>query len=129
MSTLLLFNIADPAKRTAVTLLSKRLGFTFRDVLPDRQNNSISDLLAGTGSATPAASPFSDEMLVMDRFPTEDMHMLLDSMRSAGCPVKLKCIVTETNRHWTAARLHNALMAEEAAMSAIAAAKKKRKKK
>ena len=85
MSTLLLFNIADPAKRTAVTVLSKRLGFTFRDVLPDRQNNSISDLLAGTGSAAPAASPFSDEMLVMDRFPTEP-HRVGMSVQSESSP-------------------------------------------
>ncbi len=128
MSTLLLFNITDAAKRTAVTLLSKRLGFTFRDVLPEQQNNSISDLLSGTDAAAPAASPFHDEMLVMD-LPREDMHMLLDSMRSNGCPVKLKCIVTESNRSWTAARLHNALATEERALRTLAAGKKKKKRK
>ncbi len=128
MSTLLLFNITDAAKRTAVMLLSKRLGFTYRDISPGQQNNSISDLLAGADAAAPAASPFSDEMLVMDRFPAEDMHTLLDSMRSAGCPVKLKCVVTETNRSWSAARLHKALLTEERAMRNIAAGKKKRKK-
>lgn len=47
MATLLLFNINDEAKRTAIRLLSLRLGYTVRDVLPEQQNMKISELLSG----------------------------------------------------------------------------------
>ena len=117
MATLLLFNIQDEKKRTAIRLLSIRLGFDFRDVPPEQQNMKIIDLLGGTEDRNPALAPFADEMIVMHRFPSQDMHTLLDTMRNNGCSVKLKCIVTETNKSWTASRLYSELAAEERAMS------------
>ena len=46
MAALLLFNIHDEAKRTAVRILSLRLGFQVIDVLPEHQNLKISELLS-----------------------------------------------------------------------------------
>ena len=117
MATLLLFNLQDETKRTAIKLLSMRLGFVFRDVQPEQQNVKIIDLLAGTDDRNPVIAPFTDEMMVMHRFSSQDMHTLLDSMRDNGCSVKLKCIVTETNKSWTASRLYRELAAEEKAMN------------
>ena len=117
MATLLLFNIQDERKRTAIRLLSMRLGFDFRDVQPEQQNVKIIDLLSGTDERNPVLAPFTDEMMVMHRFPSQDMHTLLDTMRNNGCSVKLKCIVTETNKSWTASRLYRELAAEEQAMN------------
>ncbi len=117
MATLLLFNIQDEKKRTAIRLLSIRLGFDFRDIQPDRQNVKIIDLLSGTDFRNPAIAPFTEEMMVMHRFSSSDMHMLLDTMRNNGCSVKLKCIVTETNKSWTASRLYRELAEEEKAMN------------
>jgi hypothetical protein len=55
-------------------------------------------------------------MLVMSGFSSQDMHALLDGMRNNGCPVRLKCVVTESNKSWTAARLHKELAAEALVM-------------
>ena len=117
MATLLLFNIQDERKRTAIRLLSMRLGFDFRDVQPEQQNVKIIDLLGGSEDRIPVFAPFTDEMMVMHRLPSQDMHTLLDTMRNNGCAVKLKCIVTEANKSWTASRLYRELAAEERAMS------------
>ena len=116
MSTLLLFNINDEAKRTAIRLLSIRLGYTVRDVLPEHQNMKISELLSGAKPLGQTLIPFMDEMMVMSGFSSQNMHVLLDGMRNNGCPIRLKCIVTETNKSWTAARLHKELAAEDQAM-------------
>ena len=125
MSTVLLFNIQNEAKRTAIRLLSYRLGFSFRDVPPEKQNMTISDLLSGGESTSLCPAPFSDEMMVMHQLPSQDMHTLLDTMRENGCAVKLKCVVTETNKAWTAVRLHRELAAEERAMNLRKKAKHK----
>ena len=116
MATLLLFNINDEAKRTAIRLLALRIGYSVQDVLPEQQNMKISELLSGAKPDGPNLIPFTDEMMVMSGFSSQDMHTLLDGMRNNGCPVRLKCIVTETNKSWTAARLYKELAAEDQAM-------------
>ena len=121
MATLLLFNIQDREKRTAVRLMSLRLGFAVRDILPEEQNLKISELLSGGKPSELNRSPFSDEMMIMSGFSSQDMHALVDGMRENGCPVRLKCVVTETNQSWTAVRLHKALAAEDQAMRKRAA--------
>ena len=116
MATLLLFNINDEAKRTAIRLLALRIGYSVQDVLPEQQNMKISELLSGAKPDGPNLIPFTDEMMVMSGFSSQDMHTLLDGMRNNGCPVRLKCIVTETNKSWTAVRLYKELAAEDQAM-------------
>ncbi|MBQ9663485.1 MAG: DUF3783 domain-containing protein [Oscillospiraceae bacterium] len=113
MSTLLLFNIEDETKRTAIRLLSMRLGFSYIDVPPSRQGMTVSELLKREEGEKRVLSPFTDEMMVMYAFPSQSMHALLDTMRNNGCPVRLKCVVTETNKSWAAERLHREIAAEE----------------
>ena len=117
MATLLLFNIEDEEKRMAIRLLSKKLGYSFMDIPPEHQSSKIADLLNGTESGGINLTPFTDEMMVMSGFRSQDMRELLDEMRNNGCSVRLKCIVTETNKSWTAVRLHKELTAEDQAMS------------
>jgi hypothetical protein len=116
VAVLLLFNIHDEEKRTAIRLLSLRLGYSVLDVLPEQQSMKISELLSGAKPVGQNLIPFTDEMMVMSGFSSQDMHALLDGMRNNGCPVRLKCIVTETNKSWTATRLHKELIAEDQAM-------------
>ena len=82
----------------------------------EQQNTKISELLSGAKPAGQNPISFTDEMMVMSGFSSQDMHTLLDGMRNNGCPVRLKCIVTETNKSWTATRLHKELIAEDQAM-------------
>ena len=116
MATLLLFNIYDEEKRTAIRILSLRLGFKTLDVLPEHQNLKISELLSAQKPVGCTLTPFMEEMMVMSGFSSKDMHALLDAMRNNGCPVRLKCVVTDTNKSWTASRLHKELSAETLAM-------------
>ena len=116
MAELLLFNIHDEEKRTAIRLLSLRIGRSVHDVLPEQQNMKISELLSGAKPVGQNLIPFTDEMMVLSGFSSQDMHTLLDGMRNNGCPVRLKCIVTKTNKSWTATRLHKELAAEDQAI-------------
>ena len=118
MGELLLFNIQDPEKQTAIRLMSMRLGLHWRKIPPEQQGQSIEALLAGTESAAADADlqPFTDEMLLMDGLSQSDFHSLLDTLRANGQSVRLKAVVTDHNRKWSAHRLHREICAEEEAM-------------
>ena len=56
------------------------------------------------------------ELLLMHTLSQAEFHELLDTLRREGQSVRLKAVVTEHNRKWTAQRLHRELCAEEQAM-------------
>ena len=118
MGELLLFNIQDPEKKTAIRLTALRLGLRCREILPERQGETLEALLTGA-AANPAqqeGEAFTDELLLMHALSQAEFHELLDTMRREGQSVRLKAVVTEYNRTWTARRLHRELCAEEQAM-------------
>ena len=119
MGSLLLFNISDPDKRTAIRLLSLRLRLQTRDVLPEEQSRTIRELLTSapeTAKTQKPANVFRDEMLLMSGLSPLQFHTLLDTLREQGQRIALKAVVTEHNREWTALQLHRELRAEEEAM-------------
>ena len=118
MAELLLFNIRDPEKRIAISLTALRLGLALREVPPEQQHLTIAELLE---NRTPVQiekgpAPFEDELLLMHALSQQDFHTLLDTLRRNGQSVRLKAVVTDHNRSWTASRLHRELLAEEQAM-------------
>ena len=118
MGELLLFNIQDPEKKTAIRLTALRLGLRCREILPERQGETLEALLTGA-AANPAqqeGEAFTDELLLMHALSQAEFHELLDTLRREGQSVRLKAVVTEHNRKWTARRLHRELCAEEQAM-------------
>ena len=118
MGELLLFNIQDPEKKTAIRLTALRLGLRCREILPERQGETLEALLTGA-AANPAqqeGEAFTDELLLMHALSQVEFHELLDTLRREGQSVRLKAVVTEHNRKWTARRLHRELCAEEQAM-------------
>ena len=118
MGELLLFNIQDPEKKTAIRLTSLRLGLNCREIPPERQGETLEALLSGD-AANPAQTEgeaFADELMLMHALAQEEFHELLDTLRREGQSVRLKAVVTEHNRKWTARRLHRELCAEEQAM-------------
>ena len=122
MGQLLLFNIQNPEKQTAIRLTCMKLGLRWREIPPEQQGKSIETLLAGTegeetDSDLQAADTFTDEMLLMDGLIQSDFHSLLDNLRLNGQSVRLKAVVTDHNRKWSALRLHRELRAEEEAMN------------
>ena len=118
MGELLLFNIQDPEKKTAIRLTALRLGLRCREILPERQGETLEALLTGA-AANPAqqeGEAFTDELLLMHALSQAEFHELLDTLRREGQSVRLKAVVTDHNRTWTARRLHRELCAEEQAM-------------
>lgn len=118
MGTVLLFNISDVRKKTVIRLLTYRYGIRLRDVDPKLQNLTIEQLLnEPDANSLPCSDPFQDEMMVMSGLSSEAFHALLDTLRREGKSVKLKAVVTDHNRKWTALRLHQELLAEAMAVS------------
>ena len=118
MGELLLFNIQDPEKKTAIRLTALRLGLRCREILPERQGETLEALLNGDAAnpAQPEGEAFADELMLMHGLAQAEFHELLDTLRREGQSVRLKAVVTEHNRKWTARRLHRELCAEEQAM-------------
>ena len=118
MGELLLFNIADEEKKTAIRLTALRLGLSCREIPAAWQTVTIGELLAGDvpEPLAPVEKPFTDELMLMHALPQAEFHELLDTLRREGQSVRLKAVVTDYNRAWTALRLHRELSAEEEAM-------------
>ncbi len=117
MAMLLCFNIRSPEKKTAIRLTAMRLGIPCREIPPEQQGQSLDALLTDTRSASPpTAECFTDEMLVMDSLASDEFHDLLDTLRENDQHIKLKAVVTDHNRSWSAVRLHRELSAEAEAM-------------
>ena len=117
MAELLLFNIQDPEKKTAIRLTALRLGLLCREIPPERQGETLEALLAGEAADNALAErdAFTDELL-LHALPQAEFHELLDTLRREGQSVRLKAVVTEHNKKWTAGRLHRELCSEEEAM-------------
>ena len=118
MAELLLFNIQDPEKKTAIRLTALRLGLLCREIPPERQGETLETLLAGEAADNALAErdAFTDELLLMHALSQAEFHELLDTLRREGQSIRLKAVVTEHNKEWTAGRLHHELCAEEEAM-------------
>ncbi len=115
--SVLVFNIHDPEKQTAIRLLSLRLGIRCLEVPPEGQGLTLEALLDGAVGGAPAAeTPFTEEMMLLSSLPSDAFNTLLDTLRREGRSVRLKAVVTEHNRNWTASRLHRELSAEAEAM-------------
>ena len=130
MAELLLFNIQDPEKKTALRLTALRLGLQCREIPAEHQGRTVDELLAGVpneDAAVPEGS-FDDEMMLMYSLGQAEFHELLDTLRREGQSVRLKAIVTDHNRKWTALRLYRELCAEEEAMSRWRQSTTKKKK-
>ena len=118
MADLLLFNMQDPEKNTAIRLTALRLGLLCREIPPERQGETLEALLAGEAADNALAErdAFTDELLLMHALPQAEFHELLDTLRREGQSIRLKAVVTEHNKKWTAGRRHHELCAEEEAM-------------
>ena len=118
MGELLLFNIRDPEKKTAIRLTALRLGLSCREIPTERQGETLEALLSGDAAdlPQPEREGFADELMLMHALAQEEFHELLDTLRREGQSIRLKAVVTEHNRKWTAQRLHRELCAEEQAM-------------
>ncbi len=118
MGEILLFNIHDPEKRTAIRLTAMRLGIPCREIPREQQGITIAELLSAkqTESFVAGTESFEEELMLMNALRQEDFRKLLDLLRNEGQIVRLKAVVTEHNRNWTPTQLCKALKVEEDAI-------------
>ena len=130
MGRVLLYNFREERRRKAVKALLFRLGVPSREIPPEAQGLSLSELLEaenpGEGPEIPAEA-FREEMLVMQGLEPRAFHGLLDGLKAAGIRVPLKAVVTEHNLEWSSIRLHAELRAEQEALCGGAAVPDHRK--
>ncbi len=118
----LVYNVEENRKRQ-IELLAARLGIRLRAVSPGEYGKPVGALCGleeDGGGATGLWNAFDEEMMVMAFFTEELLHGFLDSFRLAGVPsVRLKAMLTETNRRWNSCELRAELLREEAAFRAM----------
>ena len=118
----LLYNI-ESQRLKQIELLAACQGAKARLVPPGdygRPVGSLCGLPSEGDGARGLWNDFNEEMLVMAYFTPEKMRAFLDSFRQAGLPaVRLKAVLTETNRFWNSCALQAELLKEEAAFRAM----------
>lgn len=114
--SLLVYNLSAE-RLSRIRLIAGRYGIRLRTVRKTEYGLPLEALL---GLAEPPESPaeavdFEDEMLVMAGFPGHLTHSFLNAFRQYRLPpVRLKAMLTDTNRAWTSAQLHEELNQEAA---------------
>lgn len=116
MPSVLMVNLPEK-KRNQLHVLSIRMNFACREILPQEVGCRISDLLKGKADSCAGAGRFRDEMLIMDGFSGQDLNFLLNEMIRTHNTVTLKAVTTPTNITWTVAMLHAQLTAENREMN------------
>ena len=121
--TVLLYNLDNP-RGAKIRRLCLPLGL--RTVLIPREAYGLplGELAAGARPETPyEGAGFDDEMLVLCDCPGRLLDLLLQSFRrNKVAPVRLKAVLTPTNRAWDSAALHAELCREREAIRAGQAA-------
>ena len=114
--TLLAYNLKDE-RRQKIQLIAMRLAIQVRHVQKPEYERPIGDLLSDEETAfTPyEGEGFPDEMLVMAHFRAGQLNKFLDAFRQMRVPpVKLKAVLTDTNRAWHSLKLQEDLKEESA---------------
>ena len=121
--TVLLYNLDNP-RGAKIRRLCLPLGL--RTVLIPREAYGLplGELAAGARPEAPyEGAGFDDEMLVLCDCPGRLLDLLLQSFRrNKVAPVRLKAVLTPTNRAWDSAALHAELCREREAIRAGQAA-------
>ena len=117
MKPLLLCIHMDKSRVSQLSFLAMGLGVTVKDVPEDDLGQTLGALCGldpRKKDAPPAQAP--EEMLVMAFFPEALFDRWLDVLRTSGMtPVRLKAVLTPTNRWWNCGKMYTVLCRETAA--------------
>ena len=121
--TVLLYNLDNP-RGAKIRKLCLPLGLRTALVPREAYGLPLGELAAGTRPEAPyEGTGFDDEMLVLCDCPGRLLDLLLQSFRrNKVAPVRLKAVLTPTNRAWDSAALHAELCREREAIRAGQAA-------
>ncbi|MBR3018460.1 MAG: DUF3783 domain-containing protein [Clostridia bacterium] len=98
-----------------ISFSAMALGIRVKAVLESEHGQTIGALCGlEPENAHPAKSHVNAPMIVMAFFDSAVVDKLLKSLRDGGQSVRLKAILTPTNRHWTCGQLFQQLSQEAA---------------
>ena len=122
---LLVYNLRGE-RAAKVSMLAMIHSIRVRAVRPEEYGQSLGALCGLPDAAPPAeADPFDEEMLVMAFFTDELANRFLQALRRSLTPsVRLKAMLTDTNRSWSSPTLRGELLREAEAFEKMRAAKK-----
>ncbi len=117
----LLYNV-EANRRKRIELLAACHGIRVRPVSAGDYGRPVGALCGSepAGAARGIWNEFGEEMMVMAFFTEDLLRRFLEGFRLAGLPsVRLKAVLTETNKNWNACELRAELLREEAAFRAM----------
>jgi len=123
MEAVLLSIQMDPERAMRLSMIALSLGVRFRPVLEEECELPLSALLGGPGEGRGMkAPPVMEPMIVMAHFSDAQVDALLRAVKESGMrPIRLKAVLTDTNRSWSCGMLYAALSRESAYFSKNAA--------
>lgn len=116
MHPLMLCIHMEKEKSLRLAFLAMSLGVAVKTVETSREGQTLGALcgLEPLKAKAPAVL-VEDEMLVFAFLPDGTLDRLLPALRSAGLAVRLKAVLTPTNRDWNCGQLYQELKGEAAA--------------
>jgi hypothetical protein len=115
MTTLLLFGFSQQEEAAWKKSLEKAQGLRLLFVPQAAFGTKIQDILAGKQPPVLGyGQPLSQRMLLLCDAPSQMIHFLLALCKQITQEPVLRAVLTETNRTWTPAQLHQHLLEEEA---------------
>ena len=114
MQPVLLGICLDRGKEMRLSMIAMSLGIRFRPVAESEYGLPVGAL---AGDQVPAGKlqtlPVDGEMIVMAHMTEKQTDALLDAIRTSGMqPIRLKAVLTPTNRFWSCGRLYQELRKE-----------------
>ena len=118
MHPLMLCIHMDKERSLRLSLAAMSRGIRARVTDPAQEGQTLG-VLCGLDDPLPHPPQVQvpEEMLVLAFFDDPGLEDILHVLRVSGLPpVKLKAVLTETNRQWTCGRLYRELKSEQAAL-------------
>ena len=116
MTRILMYNI-DGKKPVEIKNLCRKLNIGYTDVDKADYGYTLGYLLGENADNTKReGEDFSDEMLYLSEFSDGILNLFLSLLRKRKCPVKLKAVMTKTNKTFTSFELYNEISAEHRAL-------------
>lgn len=114
MKKILTVNLPDDKKK-AVHDICAAMGAEMTELLPGQYGYSIGELISSDGhldeaNSKEACRSLNLDMIIFNGFGSRELDDFLAGYKAFGIePVKLKSVVTDTNRSWTVEKLYSEL--------------------
>ena len=116
MEPTLLCVAMEPGRVMRLSLLALSMGIQVKEIKEESWGQPLGALCGlDQERSHPPRVKVGEEMLVFAFLPDDMLDNLLPALRSAGLGVRLKAMLTPTNRNWNCGQLYQELKGEAAA--------------